>query len=67
MSHERNDGSHVTNLDDFKVGEPIWGMVDGDGTIGLRLDCGDGGSLKLTKEQAIEVRDTLDKMIPHAD
>ena len=42
----------------FLYGEakgPIWAMEDRPGFIGLRLDCGDGGTVYLTKEQAREV------------
>ena len=42
----------------FLYGEakgPIWAMQDRPGLIGLRLDCGDGGTVYLTKEQAREV------------
>lgn len=59
-------GRATINLSDIVVGSPIWGMVEADGKVGLRLDCGDMGTLKLTKEQAIEIRDTLNEMIPHA-
>jgi hypothetical protein len=37
----------------------IWGMAHGDDCIGLRVDCGDAGTLYMTKEQAREVIDTL--------
>lgn len=42
----------------FLYGEakgPIWAMEDRPGLIGLRLDCGDAGTVYLTKEQAGEV------------
>lgn len=35
--------------------ENIWGMENADGTYGLRLDCGDGGFLSLTKDQATQI------------
>lgn len=53
----------MTNLSDFKVGSPIWGMVEADGNIGLRLDCGDGGILLLTPNQARDVIETLDLLL----
>lgn len=38
------------------AGEPIWAMLDGKepARIGLRLDCGDGGAVYLTDEQAFD-------------
>lgn len=53
----------MNSLDDFKVGSPIWCMAEPDGCIGLRLDCGDGGALKLTREQAQEVISNLQAML----
>ena len=45
----------------------IWGMVHADkaGTevIGLRVDCGDAGTLYLSKTQAHEVIDTLNSLL----
>jgi hypothetical protein len=44
----------------------IWGMaheVDGETLYGLRVDCGDAGTLYLTKSQAHDVIDTLNSLL----
>lgn len=58
-----NSMRNTCNLSDFTVTTPIWGMVEMDNTIGLRLDCGDGGVLKLSPEQARETIETLQGLL----
>jgi hypothetical protein len=41
----------------------IWIMEDIDGYIGIRLDCGDSGTVYLTKAQAKELRWQLDSYL----
>lgn len=42
----------------------IWGMVhEPEHRIGLRVDCGDAGTLFLTKSQAHDVIDTLNSLL----
>lgn len=45
------------------AGSPIWAMAEGDGTIGLRLDCGDGGVVFLTEQQAREVINAIEPLL----
>lgn len=47
------------------AGSPIWTMEEADGTIGLRLDCGDAGMVRLTVTQAQEVISALNFQIAH--
>jgi len=46
-----------------RVCDPIWAMTSPEGMIGLRLDCGDGGVINFTKEQAREVIDALSSQL----
>lgn len=49
-----------------KATDHIWGMVhaeEGVPYIGLRVDCGDSGTLYLTRSQAHEVIETLNSLL----
>ena len=53
------------SVDGFST-DHIWGMVHiekGVDVIGLRFDCGDAGTLYLTKSQAHDVIDTLNSLL----
>lgn len=43
-----------------KATDHIWTMEDIDGYIGLRMDCGDSGTVYLTKQQAKQVIENLE-------
>lgn len=53
----------MIDLCEVKVGSPIWGTVSADDIVELRLDCGDGGYLKLTPAQACEIAKTLNDLV----
>lgn len=46
------------------AGSPIWTMVDGPEShpIGIRLDCGDGGAVYVSKEQALDLAEQLNNI-----
>jgi hypothetical protein len=51
------------------AGDPIWIMCDGteDFPIGIRLDCGDGGVVYVSRKQATELVDQLTKTLIELD
>lgn len=48
-----------------RAGDPIWLMADGqeDFPIGMRLDCGDGGVVYLSTDQATELARQLNSIV----
>jgi hypothetical protein len=47
------------------AGDPIWVMCDGteQHPIGVRLDCGDGGTIYLSKDQATDLASQLQQSV----
>lgn len=49
-----------------KSTDHIWAMEDKEGFIGIRFDCGDSGTIYLTRKQALDLRNQLNLFLGDA-